>query len=65
VEGKATALAGPVAFNVVLDPQITATPAEIGELVAFHRQVLKLQRAVAGASGIAGEASTRLERPEG
>jgi photosystem II stability/assembly factor-like uncharacterized protein len=62
VEGKVSPLAGPVEFNVVLDPQIAATPAEVKEMVAFHRQTLKLQRAVTGAAGVAGELATRLEQ---
>ena len=62
VEGKVSALAGPVEFNVVLDPQITASPDDVKELVAFHRQTLKLQRAVNGASNVAGEVTTRLDQ---
>jgi hypothetical protein len=62
VEGRVTALAGPVEFKVVLDPQITAAPDDIREQVAFHRKMLKLQRAVSGAGGVAGEVTTRLEQ---
>src|SRR5262249_2345840 len=35
---------------------------EVRELVAFHRQVLKLQRAVTGATGVATETATRLDQ---
>ena len=62
VEGKVTALAGPVGFNVVLDPQILTSPTDVAELAAFHRQTLKLQRAVNGAAGVAGEVTARLEQ---
>jgi len=62
VEGKVSPLAGPVEFNVVLDPQITVPPEDIKEMVAFHRQLLKLQRAVTGATNVANEVGTRLEQ---
>ena len=62
VEGKMTALAGPVEFNVILDPQIAASPDDVKELMMFHRQALKLQRAVNGSSNVAGEATARLEQ---
>ena len=61
VEGKASPLAGPVEFNVVLDPQMTANDDDVKEQVAFHRQVLKLQRALNGASGVATDVTTRLD----
>lgn len=51
-----------VSFNVVLDPQIPASPTDVKELTAFHRQALKLQRAVNGANGVAGEVTTRLNQ---
>lgn len=62
VEGKVMPLAGPVEFNVVLDPQLTVPSEDIKEMVAFHRQLLKLQRAVTGATNVANEVSTRLEQ---
>jgi photosystem II stability/assembly factor-like uncharacterized protein len=61
VEGKVSPLAGPVAFAVILDPQVPAAPEDVRELAAFHRQVLKLQRAVAGTTGVANDLTTRLE----
>jgi len=62
VDGKATVLASSAEFNVVLDPQIATPAAEVAEQVAFHRQVLKLQRAVAAANGVASETGTRLDQ---
>lgn len=61
VEGKVSPLAGPVNLNVVLDPQVPAAPEDVRELVAFHRQLLKLQRAVNGTSGVATDLSARLD----
>jgi photosystem II stability/assembly factor-like uncharacterized protein len=62
IDGKVTALASSGEFNVVLDPQITTAVADVKEQVAFHRQVLKLQRVVAAANGVASEAGTRLDQ---
>ncbi|MDB5308513.1 MAG: hypothetical protein JWO38_2715, partial [Gemmataceae bacterium] len=62
VDGKMSPLAGPVGFNVVLDSQIPAAPEEVRELVAFMRQVLKLQRAVSGATNVSTEIAARLEQ---
>jgi hypothetical protein len=62
VAGKVTPLAGPTEFNVLLDPQIATDPADIKELTAFHRQTLKLQRALNGATSVASEVSSRLEQ---
>jgi photosystem II stability/assembly factor-like uncharacterized protein len=61
VEGKVTPLAAPVTFNVVLDPQVPATAADVKELATFHRQVLKLQRAMTGTMTVANDLSTRLD----
>ncbi|HXD87299.1 MAG TPA: hypothetical protein VN641_12460 [Urbifossiella sp.] len=60
LRGQATALAGPAVFDVVLDPQIIASPDDIKDEVAFHRELLKLQRALNGASSVANDATTRL-----
>ena len=62
VNGKAVPMGEPVEFNVVLDTLGTPNAADVAEQVAFHRQVLKLSRAVNGASGVATEVGTRLEQ---
>jgi photosystem II stability/assembly factor-like uncharacterized protein len=62
VDGVASPLAGPVEFNVNLDSLGNADPEAVKEQVEFHRRVLKLQRAVAQASGVANETATRLEQ---
>jgi hypothetical protein len=62
VEGKLTPLTGPVEFNVRLDTLGNPNPDAVKEQVAFHRQVLKLQRAVTGATNVATEMSNRLEQ---
>jgi photosystem II stability/assembly factor-like uncharacterized protein len=61
VEGKVSPLAEPVEFNIVPDTLGSASPEELKEQVAFHRQVLKLQRAVSGATNVATDLTTRLE----
>jgi photosystem II stability/assembly factor-like uncharacterized protein len=62
VGGKAEPMGDAVEFNVVLDTLGSPDPAAVAEQVAFHRQVLKLSRAVNGASGVATEVGTRLEQ---
>lgn len=62
VAGVATQLAGPIEFNVVLDTLGNPDAAEVKEQVAFHRQVLKLRKAVSGASTVATETGTRLDQ---
>jgi hypothetical protein len=61
VEGKVTPLAGSVEFNVVLDTLGNPDAALVAEKVAFHRQVLKLSRAVTGATNVSTELGTRLD----
>jgi len=61
VEGKVTALAGAIEFNVVLDTLGNPDPAVVAERVAFHRQVLKLSRAVTGATNVSTDMGTRLD----
>jgi hypothetical protein len=51
-----------VEFNVRLDTLGNPNPDAVKEQVAFHRQVLKLQRAVTGATNVATEMSNRLEQ---
>ncbi|MBX9625162.1 MAG: hypothetical protein K2X82_15250 [Gemmataceae bacterium] len=62
VGGEATSIAGPVQFNVVLDTLVKADPADVAAQVKFHREVLRLQRAVTGASGVSTEVGNRLEQ---
>ena len=57
-----TKLSDPVAFDVVPDTLGNPDPAVVKQQVAFHRQVLKLQRAVTGAANVATEMGTRLEQ---
>lgn len=62
VRGVVTQMTGPVEFNVVLDTLGNSNAEEVKEQVAFHRQVLKLQRAVTGATNVATEIGTRLDQ---
>jgi photosystem II stability/assembly factor-like uncharacterized protein len=62
VLGVATQLAGPVEFNVVLDTLGGLSADDVKDQVTFHRQVLKLRRAVTGAGNVASETITRLEQ---
>lgn len=59
--GEVRQLAGPVEFNVVLDTLGNPDPKDVAEQVAFHRQVLKLSRAVTGATNVSTELGTRLD----
>ena len=54
-------MAGNVEFNVVLDTLGNPDAAAVAEQVAFHRQVLKLSRAVTGATNVSTELGTRLD----
>ena len=59
--GEVSQVTGPVEFNVVLDTPGNPNPKDIAEQVAFHRKVLKLSRAVTGATNVANELGTRLD----
>jgi photosystem II stability/assembly factor-like uncharacterized protein len=59
--GAVSQIAGPVEFKVVLDTLGNPGADAVKEQVAFHRQVLKLSRAVTGASNVATELGTRLD----
>ena len=61
VDGVTTPHAGPVEFTITLDSLGNPDPEAVKEQVAFHRQVLRLQRAVAQASGVSNETAARLE----
>lgn len=60
--GALSRLSEPVEFSVVLDTPGNANVEEVKAQVAFHRQVLKLQRAVAGSTNVANELATRLDQ---
>ena len=62
VNGVATQLAGPVEFNVVLDTLGSPNAEEVKEQVAFHRQVLKLRKALTAAGNVATETGTKLDQ---
>ena len=59
--GEITQFTGPIEFTVVLDTLGDPDPQAVKEQVAFHRNVLRLSRAVTGAGNVANEVSTRLE----
>ncbi len=62
VHGQATQLTGPVEFQIVLDTLGNPNPEAVKEQVAFHRQVLKLQRAVTAATSVSKDLEDRLDR---
>ncbi len=59
--GEVSQVTGPVEFNVVLDTLGNPDADAVKDQVAFHRQVLKLSRAVTGATNVATELGTRLD----
>jgi len=59
--GEEAQLAGPVEFAVALDTLGSPDADAVKEQVAFHREVLKLSRAVTGATNVATELGTRLD----
>ncbi len=59
--GDASQVTGPVTFDVVLDTLGDPDPEAVKDQVAFHRRVLKLSRAVTGATNVATELGTRLD----
>lgn len=60
VGGVVTQLAGPVAFNVVMDPQSVTTPAEQTARWEFQQKLQTLRRDVAGALELANATTARL-----
>ena len=62
VRGAVSPVTGEVEFNVVLDSLGNPSLEAVKDQVAFHRQVLKLQRAVTGATNVASDMGTRLEQ---
>jgi hypothetical protein len=61
IDGKVTPLDGPAVFMVLLDSLGNPDPDAVRAQVAFHRQVLKLSRAVTGSTNVANELATRLD----
>ena len=59
--GVATALAGPVEFNVVLDTLGNPNADDVKAQVAFHRDVLKLRKGLTAANTVSTETATKLE----
>jgi len=59
--GVAKQLAESREFEVVLDKFDNPDPTAVKDQVAFHRQVLKLSRAVTGSTNVANELATRLD----
>lgn len=60
VNGVVSSMPGSQGFNVVVEGKEKMTPAELGVLAEFQRKVSTLQRAVSGASEVAGAAKTRI-----
>ncbi|MGH7711908.1 MAG: glycosyl hydrolase, partial [Gemmatimonadaceae bacterium] len=59
--GAVTQLAGPVSFNVVLDPQGTATLADHSARWQFQEKLQDLRRRLAGALELANSTNTKLD----
>src|SRR5262249_38087723 len=62
VDGVVTPLAGPVEFRLKYVGAEPLSEADMKELVAFQREVIKLQRDLTAAQGVAGELTTRLDQ---
>lgn len=60
IDGKLTALAGPVEFEVALLGEASLPAADREAVLAFARDTGELQRAVFGANEAAGEAANRI-----
>ncbi|MCH7870377.1 MAG: glycosyl hydrolase, partial [Planctomycetes bacterium] len=61
VEGKTETLAEPVSFNVIPLELATFAAKDREAVLEFQKKVARLQRAVSGATRVAGEAQTRLQ----
>jgi hypothetical protein len=61
VAGVVTPLAGPVTFNVVLDPQAAAAAGDQAPRWQFQTRLQALRREIAGALELANSTSTRLD----
>jgi hypothetical protein len=61
VGGVVSRLAGPVAFTVVLDPQVTSTPADQTARWEFQLKLQALRRELAGSLELAASTNTRLD----
>jgi chromosome segregation ATPase len=62
VGGVTTQLAGPVEFNVVLDPQGTLTLADHSARGAFQEKYQAVRRSVAGSLELANATNARLDQ---
>jgi photosystem II stability/assembly factor-like uncharacterized protein len=61
VGGVVSQLAGPVSFNVVMDPQLSYTPADQTARWQFQQKLQGLRRDLGGALELANSTTTRLE----
>ncbi|MCH7872222.1 MAG: glycosyl hydrolase, partial [Planctomycetes bacterium] len=61
VEGKTETLVEPVSFDVIPLELATFAAKDREAVFAFQKKVARLQRAVTGASRVAGEAQTRIQ----
>ena len=61
VGGSVSRLSGPVAFNVVLDPQVSYTPADQTARWEFQQKLQALRRDVAGSLELTNSTTARLD----
>ena len=61
VGGVPSSLGSPVTFNVVLDPQVSHTPADLAARWQFAQKLQTLRRDIAGSLQLATSTSSRLD----
>jgi photosystem II stability/assembly factor-like uncharacterized protein len=61
VGGVLSSLGSPVTFNVVLDPQVSHTPADLAARWQFAQKLQTLRRDIAGSLQLATSTSSRLD----
>ena len=61
VGGVVSALGSPVTFNVVLDPQVSHTPADLAARWQFAQKLQTLRREIAGSLQLANSTASRLD----
>src|SRR5205814_7150579 len=61
VGGVVAQLAGPIVFNVTLDPQAAHTQADLTARWQFDQKLQALRREIAGSLDLANTANTRLD----
>ena len=61
VGGVVSALGSPVTFNVVLDPQVSHTPADLAARWQFAQKLQTLRRDIAGSLQLANSTASRLD----